>query len=228
VLDMNIDAAAQVTAALPKGLALRCDVSDSAAVDTAIDRVAAEFGRLDILVNNAGQLGSETLAPREAQLAGGGQVFLDVTIGMSDSDWRRMIATHLDGTFYCCRAALRHMVPAGRGAIINMSSIAGLTGSAGSPHYSAAKGGILAFSRALAREVIPQGVRINALAPGFVETPLRDLFSDAMKRSHLAATPVGRAATADEIAGVAVFLASDEASYVVGETISPNGGFLTI
>ena len=232
VLDIDDAAARTLATRLAGAVGVACDVSDSASVDAAVAEVMRHFGDVNVLVNNAGILGQETLARRDAvaiALAEGRTPPpFDVTVNLENIQWDRMIATHLHGTFYCCRAVLRHMSKKGRGAIVNMASISGLSGMPGSPHYSAAKGGILAFTRSLAREVASQGIRVNALAPGFVETPLRGQLLEHTQKSQVASTPMGRVGTADEIATVAVFLASDAASFVTGETISPNGGYLTI
>ena len=236
VLDVNREAAELTAGLLPKGHAAVADVSDSASVDAAIADVEATLGPLDVLVNNAGIAGRyviETIAPRmEQQLseAAGGQVTtpLQSTIGLSDDEWHRMIGVHLDGTFHCTRAALRSMTERRTGVIINIASICGMEGCTGSPHYSAAKAGILGFTRAVAKEVIMQGVRVNAIAPGYIDTPLLAPFSEALRGSIAFQTPIGRFGTPKEIAAVAVFLATDEASFFVGATVSPNGGYVTV
>ena len=138
-----------------------------------------------------------------------------------------MLSVHLDGTFYGMRAAARSMVKRGAGAIVNIGSICGIEGCTGHPHYSAAKAAILGFTRACAKELIVQGVRMNALAPGFVETPLMDAMSETLTAVVQMQTPLGRLGRPEEIAATAAFLASDDASFFVGETVSPNGGFVT-
>jgi 3-oxoacyl-[acyl-carrier protein] reductase len=217
-------------------VAVVADVTDSASVDAAVERVVAELGGLDVLVNNAGIATSGEhvrFIPRaEAQLAelaetGRASTPLDSTAQLTDDEWRRMLATHLDGTFYCTRAALRHMAPRQSGAIINIASICGIEGCTGSPHYSAAKAGILGFTRAVAKEVVLQGVRVNAIAPGYVDTPLLDVMSDPVRAATVMQIPAGRMGRPEEIAATAVFLASDDASFFVGETLSPNGGHVT-
>jgi 3-oxoacyl-[acyl-carrier protein] reductase len=114
------------------------------------------------------------------------------------------------------------------GSIVNIASIAGLHGFVGLPHYSASKGGVLGLTRSLAKEVVGQGIRVNAIAPGGVDTPMIDPFSPAQRNATIAATPIGRLATPDEIAAAVAFAASDDASYLVGETINVSGGFLTV
>jgi 3-oxoacyl-[acyl-carrier protein] reductase len=135
-----------------------------------------------------------------------------------------MLAVHLDGTFYCTREALRLMKARGRGVIVNMSSVAALTGLSTVPHYSAAKGGILAFTRAVAQDVASRGIRVNAICPGYIDTPMTAPASPLMKAVTLARTPLGRFGEADEVARTALFLASDDSSFFTGQWLSPNGG----
>jgi 3-oxoacyl-[acyl-carrier protein] reductase len=139
-----------------------------------------------------------------------------------------MLSVHLDGTFYGTRAAARSMAARETGSIVNLASICGIEGCTGHPHYSAAKGGILAFTRTVAKELIQQNVRVNAIAPGFVDT---QLVSGSLSEPLVAAvkmqTPQGRLGRPEEIAATVAFLASDDASFFVGDTISPNGGFVT-
>jgi len=165
------------------------------------------------------------------ELTAGGPVVtaLDATRRMSDERWTRMLAVHLNGTFFCTREALGLMVPARSGRIINMASIAGMTGIAGVTHYSAAKGAIIAFTKALAREVGPQGILVNAIAPGYIDTPLLDIMGDQreMQTAMIALqTAVGRLGEAREIAATALFLAGPGASYFTGQVLSPNGGLV--
>jgi len=189
-----------------------------------------------VLVNNAGyaDVDPETHARMRRQieeLTAGGPVVtaLDATRRMTDERWTRMLAVHLNGTFFCSREALGLMVPQRSGRIINMASIAGTTGIAGVTHYSAAKGGIVAFTKALAREVGPQGILVNAIAPGYIDTPLLDVMGDqrAMQTAMIALqTAVGRLGEAREIAATALFLAGPGASYFTGQVLSPNGGLV--
>jgi 3-oxoacyl-[acyl-carrier protein] reductase len=241
VLDLHVAAAQDTVAELGGGLAVQADVSDSAAVDAAFARIERELGPLQILVNNAGATGAAHMArvaplvrrQREEALAGHVHTPLDALVRLTDEEWRQLFAIHVDGTFYCTRAAVRHMAPRGSGVIINMASICGIEGCTGHPHYSAAKAAILGLTRSAAKELIVQGIRINALAPGFVDTArARDAQSGGEEmdenRSFLATTvPAARMGTPEEVAAAAAFLASDEAAYFVGATISPNGGLVT-
>ena len=219
-----------------EGIAIAADVADSGAVRAMFERVASEVGRLDILVNNAGfafsgddeqvekvnELPFKQLA--EAQAGGPIESHLDFTVEMTDEEWHRMIGVHLDGTFFCSREALKIMNPQLSGCILNMGSIMGTTGGVGS-HYCAAKGGILGFTRSLAREVVSRGLRVNALAPGYIDTDLTAPFR-AVRALLEAQTPMGRFGDTDDIAWAAVYLASDEAKFVTGQVLSPNGGFV--
>jgi 3-oxoacyl-[acyl-carrier protein] reductase len=237
VLDIRAEAAQETVDAIGSGLSVEADVSDSASVDAAIARVERELGPLDIMVNNAGAIGlahvqrvNPLLAKqREEAAAGGVCTALDALVRLTDEEWRRMFAVHLDGTFFCTRAAARSMAARGGGVIINMSSICGLEGCTGHPHYSAAKAGILGFTKSVAKELIVQGIRANAIAPGFVDTaaPAADGPLDENRRAMAATTPAGRLAAPEEIAATAAFLASDDSAYFVGATISPNGGLVT-
>ncbi|HSB41845.1 MAG TPA: SDR family NAD(P)-dependent oxidoreductase [Methylomirabilota bacterium] len=218
-----------------RGRALPADVADSGQVKRLFAEVDRGFGALDILVNNAGiaegapgdreRIRARSEA-RVGELMAGGPVSThwDLTQDMSDEAWHRMIGVHLNGTFFCTREALRLMARRNRGVIINMSSVAALMGLETSPHYSAAKGGILAFTRAVAREVASRGIRVNAICPGYIDTPMTKPTSPVMQRVVISRTPLGRWGEPEEIAATALFLASDEASYFTGQWLSPNGG----
>jgi NAD(P)-dependent dehydrogenase (short-subunit alcohol dehydrogenase family) len=228
---------AEKLAAEVGGDAIAADVSDSAAVRDMFAELGRRHGRLDVLVNNAGISGIETdpVKAREfrekslaqaAELASGGaiQTHLDSTVELSDEDWRRMLAVHLDGTFFCTREALKIMGPRLSGAIINMGSIMGTSGGAGAAAYCAAKAGILGFTRSLAREVVTRNIRVNAIAPGWIDTDMTAPLEEARAMIALQ-TPMGRFGEPDDIAWAAVYLASEEARFVTGQVLSPNGGW---
>jgi 3-oxoacyl-[acyl-carrier protein] reductase len=218
--------------------ALVADVADSGRVRAMFEEVARVFGGLDVLVNNAG-IGEVDASNREAlaakietrvaeMMTGARETHWDITQNMSDEVWARMLAVHLNGTFYCTREALRIMSRVNRGAIVNISSVAGLMGLEAASHYGAAKAGILGFTRSVAREVASRGIRVNAICPGFVDTPILDVFPPVTRMIAERQTPLGRIGKPEEIAAAAVFLASDEAGFITGQWLSPNGGLLTV
>ncbi len=228
-------AAATVDAIESRGgmaMAVPADVSDGRAALKMFTRFLGTWDRLDIVVNNAGALFLEphVVANMEAQLAerasGAVSTPLAATTSLEDGIWRRTFAIHVDGTFHCTREALKVMEVRRRGRIINMSSIAGLAGLAGVPDYSAAKAAVLGFTKSVAREVAHLGIQVNAIAPGFVDTPMLADLPDTLRAAFVAQTPSGRLATAEEVAGAALYLASPEAEAVTGQVLSPNGGSL--
>jgi NAD(P)-dependent dehydrogenase (short-subunit alcohol dehydrogenase family) len=219
------------------GVEHAADVSDPGAVRAMFTAVAERFGRLDVLVNNAGISGYENdpegierragvLGQQMAELMAGGPVetHLDLTIETTDDDWRRMIAVHLDGTFFCVREALKIMGPQLSGCIVNMGSIMGTAGGAGGAASNAAKAGILGLTRSVAREVVTRNIRVNAIAPGWIDTNMTAPLGPLLPLIA-AQTPMGRLGEPDDVAWAAVYLASDEAKFVTGQVLSPNGGW---
>ena len=189
--------------------AAQADVGVSAQATALVADVLARHGRLDVLVNNAG------VFPRRP--------FAEI----SDAEWEDVLRANLFSAFYCARAALPAMIAAGRGAIINMASISGRRGSAFHAHYAAAKGGLLALTRSLAKEAIPHGIRVNAVAPGRIDTDMMVVGYRTEEAARLLRdVPIGRFGTPDEVARAVLFLASEASSYLVGETIEINGGLL--
>jgi len=219
------------------GLAVKADVAKSRQVTAMFDKVRKKFGRLDILVNNAG-IGLENaqlrarfnrvLEKQRTELATEGKIktALAATQNLTDQEWERMLAVHLNGTFYCTREALKLMEKQRSGKVISIASICGMTGCAGAPHYSAAKAGIMGFTRAVAREAIVSGVNVNAIAPGYIDTPMTQAVSDAVRQAIEMATPAGRFGSPQDVANLAVYLASEESDFVVGQVMSPNGGYV--
>ena len=190
------------------------DVSSSAAVAKMFAEFITTFGTIDILINNAGIARS-----RETSVA-------TPTHEKTDEDWHKMLATHLDSTFYCTREALKVMLPKQSGRIINMGSIAGTTGLAFASDYCAAKGGIIAFTKSVAREAVPLGVLVNCIAPGFIDTPMTSIIDGEMRKQIEAITPIGRFGEPSDIAAAALFLACEDSKFMVGQVISPNGGYV--
>src|SRR5712691_2263267 len=211
VNDLKLDSAKKTVGELDggRGRAIAADVSDSAQVRAMFEEVDRELGRLDILVNNAGIAGSGADRERLRQIAetriaetmaGEITTHWDITQNMTDEAWHRMIGVHLNGTFFCTREALKLMSRVNRGAIINLSSVAALTGIDIVPHYSAAKGGILSLTRALAREVGSRNIRVNAICPGYINTPMTEGVSPLMQKIIMSRTPLGRWGQPEEIA----------------------------
>ncbi len=186
--------------------AICADVAKSDDVNRMIDETVEKYGRLDVLVNNAGIL------------KGGLLMLLD------EKDWDAVIESNLKGVYNCSKAAVRQMISQRSGAIINVSSMSGITGLAGETNYSAAKGGVIAFTKAAAKELAPFGIRVNAVAPGVIATEMINDMPEDVKKRFLDMIPLKRFGTAAEVAGVVRFLASSEASYITGETIAISGG----
>jgi NAD(P)-dependent dehydrogenase (short-subunit alcohol dehydrogenase family) len=211
VSDIDEDAARTVAAEIGGGEAHRLDVADETAVEAVVGAIMGRHGRIDILVNNAG-LGARMPA-----------------VDLPTERWRHVLAVNLDGSFFCARAAGRHMVAAGRGAVVNVASIMGLVGGAHYPNlaYHSAKGALVNFTRALACEWAAQGVRVNAVAPTFARTRLTEpLLADAaMTGRVIADTPMGRFAEPEEVAAAILFLASDAASMITGAILPVDGGW---
>ena len=238
VNELRLEAAEQTVASRKGpagGRAIQADVADSAQVKAMFATIEREVGGLDILVNNAGiafgpgddraEVNRKSEAMIMELLSGqGGQTHFDVTQNLSDESWRRMLAVHVDGTFYCTREALKLMSRKNRGAIVNLSSVAALTGLEVVPHYSAAKGAILSFTRAVAKDVASRGIRVNAICPGYIDTPMTERMSPLIRTAVIARTPLRRTGEPHEVAATALFLASDDSSFFTGQWLSPNGG----
>ena len=190
-------------------IVVQADVTKASEVASLVQRTHDELGPIDIVVNNAGSL-IERLRILE----------------LTEERWDEVIDLNLKSAFLVCRAVAASMMERKRGAIINLSSIAGRNGGAlGSIHYSTAKGGLITFTKGLAKELGAFGIRVNAVSPGVIDTPYHEQFSTAeMMKGYVAAIPLGRVGTPDEVAEVICFLASDAASYLAGETIEINGG----
>ncbi len=204
------EAEAVVDALGDRAIAVQADVSDESAVTAIVERLQGEWGRIDVLVNNAG------IAP-----------FQSIT-DMSLDDWHQVINADLTSVFLCCRAVLPEMVKNRSGSIINLGSQLGLIGASQMAHYCAAKSGIHGFTKALAREVAPAGIRVNAIAPGPTETPsLTEAPREPLDQLKTQ-IPLSRFATPEEIAPTAVLLASDEGSYYTGSILNVSGGHAMI
>ncbi|MEA2624643.1 MAG: 3-oxoacyl-[acyl-carrier protein] reductase, partial [Candidatus Binatota bacterium] len=205
------------------------DVSDAVAVARAVEELVRRYGTLDVLVNNAGigEVSGQSETDRmnrvaEAQMGemlSGGPIrtFWEVTQAMEDAVWDRMLRVHLYGTFHCTREALKVMEKKGYGRIVNISSIAATVGLEGAPHYSAAKAGILGFTRSVAREVGARGITVNAIAPGLIDTPMTDPLSPLVRQAWMMNTPLKKSGKPKDIAAAALYLASDDGEFVTGQ-----------
>jgi len=186
------------------------NLSDRAAVDALVPAAEAAMGGLDILVNNAG-------ITRD-----------NLFLRMKDEEWDQVIEVNLTAGFRLSRAAIRGMMKRRHGRIVGITSVVGVTGNAGQGNYAAAKAGMIGMSKALAKEVASRGITVNAVAPGFIETAMTDALNEAQRTAILAGVPSGRLGTPAEIAAAVVYLASDEAAYVTGQTLHVNGGMAMI
>jgi NAD(P)-dependent dehydrogenase (short-subunit alcohol dehydrogenase family) len=199
----------------PDAVPVAMDVSRSAEVLRGVAAAEAALGPLDYLVNVAG-------------------IFEEVpAIQIADEQWARMLAVHLNGTFYCCRSVVPGMIARRSGVVVNISSLHALRGQANAAHYAAAKAGIIGFTKSLAREVAPHGVRVNAVAPGPIDTPLwrhgaAGSELEARRRARATAIPLGRLGEPGEVAGAVLFLLSPASRYATGQVISVNGGELMV
>jgi 3-oxoacyl-[acyl-carrier protein] reductase len=235
VLDLHEEAAQRVSQRCEgEARAYPCDVADSAAVRETFGQIGRDVGPVTVLVNNAGigrrdqQVQERMLADLEALESGAERRSLGATSSLSDEDWDRMIKVHLYGTFYCTREALKTMEAERRGVILNLSSVAALQGLPGSPDYSAAKGAIMAMTKSVAREVIGSGIRVNAIAPGWIRTPMvHEEVDPRLLSLFLAQVPAGGLGEPHDVAALALHLCSDEAAYTTGQVVSPNGGLYT-
>jgi 3-oxoacyl-[acyl-carrier protein] reductase len=196
----------EVEAAGGEALAVPMDVADAAQVKTGIQQVLAKFGRLDILVNNAA-ITRDTLALR-----------------MKLEDWEAVLRTNLTGAHLCIQQALGAMLKQRSGRIINLSSVVAQTGNAGQANYVASKAGLIGLTRAIAVEVASRSITVNAVAPGFVTSPMTNVLSQEIKDKMKAMIPLGRFGTDRDVAAAIVFLASDEAAYITGQVLEVNGG----
>jgi NAD(P)-dependent dehydrogenase (short-subunit alcohol dehydrogenase family) len=208
------EAAAEITGAGGSALAITADIADPGQVDSVFSEIRGEFGQVDVLYNNAGVNSSGSV------------------IDATEEDWDRCFAVNAKGTFLCSRVAARSMVAAGGGSIVNQGSVAAVVGIANFASYCASKGAVVALTRSMSVDLAPRGVRVNVICPGTVYTPLMEPMLRARGGGDLAAGlalttakyPIGRLGTPDEIAAVALFLASDDSSFLTGSVITADGG----
>lgn len=212
VVDLIADNAEE-TAAMVRGLGRQAvvhvaDVSNADAVQKAVNGTIETLGNLHILVNNAG-------ITRDMLI-----------IKMKDEDWQKVLDVNLTSAFLCSKFAVKHMMRQRYGRIVNMASVVGLAGQAGQTNYAASKAGLIGFTKSLAKEVGSRGITVNAVAPGFIPTALTDVLPDEQRAAAIAATPLGRLGTVEDVANAVCFLVSDEASFITGQVLSVDGGLV--
>ena len=198
--------AASIRDAGGDALTVRADVSDLPQVTAMVERISDDWGAVDILVNNAGIIGDSLL------------------VRMTDEAWGQVIATNLNGTFYCTRSVLRAMVRKRWGRIVNISSVVGIRGNAGQANYSASKAGVLGFTKSLAKEVATRNITVNAVTPGYIRTDTVNVLPQHLKDRIMTWIPQGHFGEVDDIAHLVAFIASEKAKYMTGQVISVDGG----
>jgi len=186
----------------------KADVTQFDQVKTIVEETYTQYGRIDILVNNVGIIRDNFL------------------MLMSDEDWEALIKTNLNSLFYCCRAVIRKMIPQRKGKIINISSISGILGTSGQTNYSATKGGMISFTKSLARELGPFNIHVNAVAPGLIESEVVSKIPKEKMEAIIKSTSLGRMGKPEEVAQAVLFLASGHSNYITGQTIIVDGGIV--
>ena len=189
-----------------QAMAIMADVSSSADVTRMVETAMTTYGKVDILVNNAGITRDQ------------------LTMKMTDEEWDKVLTIDLKSVFLCTRAVLRPMLKQRSGRIVSLSSIVGIIGNTGQANYAAAKAGIIGFTRTIAKEVASRGITVNAVAPGFIDTPMTQVLPEERKQSLMASIPLGYLGTPRDIAETVAFLVSDEARYITGQVITVDGG----
>lgn len=202
--------AAEIRASNGRAIAVAANVADSAQVEAMVARVMEEFGRIDILVNNAG-ITRDTLLLR-----------------MKEEDWDTVLDVNLKGVFNCTKAVSRIMIKQRSGAIVNISSVVGVTGNVGQANYAASKAGIIGFTKAVARELASRGIRVNAVAPGYIQTDMTEKIPEEVKAKLLESIPLGFIGQPEDVAEAVLFLVSPAARYITGQTLHVNGGMVMV
>jgi len=191
-----------------EAIAMQADVADSASVEAMVKEVMAAYGRIDILVNNAGITRDNLL------------------VRMKEEDWDAVMNTNLKGIFNCTKLVSRIMMKQKAGKIVNMTSVVGIVGNAGQSNYAAAKAGVIGFTKSMAKELASRNITVNAIAPGFISTDMTAVLSDQVKVELAAGIPLGRLGTPEDVAAAVMFLVSDAANYITGQTVNVDGGMV--
>lgn len=207
IFDWDIESAEMVADA-NNAVAFKVDVSDPKQVEDSFKKVIEEFGGIEAVINNAGITKDRLI------------------IRMDDESWDQVVRVNLYGAFYLSRLAAKVMIKARFGRIINIASVIGLTGNPGQANYAASKAGVIALTKSLAKELAPRKITVNAIAPGFIKTPMTDSLPEEIKKSYLEMIPIKRFGEPHEIAGVICFLLSEEADYITGQVITVDGGLV--
>ncbi|MCK4591687.1 MAG: 3-oxoacyl-[acyl-carrier-protein] reductase [Candidatus Latescibacteria bacterium] len=212
VSDINLQGveqtASQIRQMVRKSLAVKVDVANFEDVQAMVQKSTEEFGRVDILVNNAGVTKDNLL------------------VRMTQQQWDWVISVNLKGTFNCTKAVAPHMMRNRYGRIINIASVIGLVGNAGQANYAASKAGIIGLTKSVAKELASRGITVNAVAPGYIQTEMTERLPEQVKETLLKTVPLRRPGLPQDVAGVVVFLASDDASYITGQVINIDGGMV--
>ena len=198
----------EVEALGQKAVCIQADISSMSAATEMVEAAVKEFGRVDILVNNAG-------ITRDGLL-----------MRMKEEDWDAVLSTNLKGVFNCSKACIKYMMKQRAGRIISISSVVGVMGNAGQANYAAAKAGVIGFTKSVAKEVASRGITANAIAPGFIQTDMTKALPEKVVEAMQAGIPLGRLGDPEDIAKAVVFLASDDASYITGQTLHVDGGMV--
>ncbi len=212
VSDVNLEGAESTAEEIEslgrRTLISRVDVSKIKEVNETVDKILDKFGRIDILINNAGITADSLL------------------IRMKEADWDKVIEINLKGAFNCLKAVAKPMMKARSGKVVNMASVIGLIGNVGQANYAASKAGVIGLTKSLARELAPRGINVNAVAPGFIKTPMTEKLSDEVKEEMCKRIPLNRFGAPEDVAEVVLFLVSDRAAYVTGQVINVDGGMV--
>lgn len=210
VSDINLEKAQETSKEIEamgrKSIAIKVDVSKYEEVEKMIEKIISEFGRIDILVNNAGITRDKLI------------------LRMTEEDWDAVVNVNLKGTFNCTKAAIRHMSKQKSGKIVNIASVSGEMGNPGQANYSASKAGVIGFTKTIAREFAQRGINVNAIAPGYIETPMTDVLPEKVKEELKKMIPLERLGKPEDIAQAVLFLVSEASSYITGHVLNVNGG----